>query len=86
MCVAANVFWVPVFYYVLNKQQLVSLKERNLELEGSRQALLKSEAYKDEFVAAVGHELRTPMNAILGFNDVLLENMQLTPKSWKRLG
>lgn len=80
MCVAANVFWVPVFYYVLNKQQLVSLKERNFELEGSRQALLKSEAYKDEFVAAVGHELRTPMNAILGFNDVLLENMQLTPQ------
>jgi len=80
MCVAANVFWVPVFYYVLNKQQLVRLKERNIELEGSRQALLKSEAYKDEFVAAVGHELRTPMNAILGFNDVLLENMQLTPQ------
>ncbi|NBS77309.1 MAG: response regulator [Betaproteobacteria bacterium] len=80
MCVAANVFWVPVFYYVLNKQQLVSLKERNFEFEGSRQALLKSEAYKDEFVAAVGHELRTPMNAILGFNDVLLENMHLTPQ------
>ena len=80
MCVAANVFWVPVFYFVLNKQQLVSLKERNFELEGSRQALLKSEAYKDEFVAAVGHELRTPMTAILGFNDVLLENMQLDPK------
>ena len=80
MCVAGNVFWVPVFYYVLNKQQLISLKERNVELEGSRQALLKSEAYKDEFVAAVGHELRTPMNAILGFNDVLLENMQLTPQ------
>ena len=59
---------------------MVSLKERNFELEGSRQALLKSEAYKDEFVAAVGHELRTPMNAILGFNDVLLENMQLDPK------
>jgi signal transduction histidine kinase len=80
MCVAANVFWVPVFYYVLNKQQLVSLKERNIELEGSRQALLKSEAYKDEFMAAVGHELRTPMNAILGFNDVLLENMHLAPQ------
>ena len=80
MCVAANVFWVPVFYYVLNKQQLISLKERNFELEGSSKALLQSEAYKDEFVAAVGHELRTPMNAILGFNDVLLENMQLEPK------
>ena len=79
MCIAVNVFWVPLFYYVLNKQQLFSLRDRNEELENSRQALLQSEAYKDEFVAAVGHELRTPMNAILGFNDVLLDNMQLTP-------
>ena len=79
MCIAVNVFWVPLFYYVLNKQQLFSLRDRNEELENSRQALLQSVAYKDEFVAAVGHELRTPMNAILGFNDVLLDNMQLTP-------
>ena len=77
MCIAANVFWVPLFYYALNKQQLFNLRERNEELENSRQALLQSEAYKDEFVAAVGHELRTPMNAILGFNDVLLDDMQL---------
>ena len=79
MCIAANVFWVPLFYFALNKQQLSNLRERNAELENSRQALLQSEAYKDEFVAAVGHELRTPMNAILGFNDVLLDDMQLAP-------
>jgi signal transduction histidine kinase/ActR/RegA family two-component response regulator len=80
VCIAVNVFWVPLFYYAQNKKQLLSLKERNLELEKSRSELLQSEAYKDEFVAAVGHELRTPMNAILGFNDVLLEDMQLEAK------
>ncbi len=80
ICIAINVFWVPLFYFAQNKKQLINLKERNLELEKNRLALLQSEAYKDEFVAAVGHELRTPMNAILGFNDVLLTDMQLAPK------
>ena len=80
VCIAVNVFWVPLFYYAQNKKQLINLKERNLELEKNRQTLLQSEAYKDEFVAAVGHELRTPMNAILGFNDVLLKDMQLAPQ------
>lgn len=80
VCIAFNVFGVPLFYYAQNKKQLVNLRERNLELEKSRSELLQSEAYKDEFVAAVGHELRTPMNAILGFNNVLLEDLQLEAK------
>jgi len=29
------------------------------------------QSHKDEFIASVGHELRTPMNAILGLNGVL---------------
>jgi CheY-like chemotaxis protein len=43
-------------------------------------ALLKAQAHKDEFVAAVGHELRTPMNAILGFNGVLREELADQPE------
>jgi signal transduction histidine kinase len=55
-------------------------KKEIWSFEKSRSELLQSEAYKDEFVAAVGHELRTPMNAILGFNNVLLEDLQLEAK------
>jgi signal transduction histidine kinase len=33
--------------------------------------LRQAQAHKDEFIASVGHELRTPMNAILGLNSLL---------------
>ena len=47
------------------------MAQRNADLEQTRLALLQAQSHKDEFIASVGHELRTPMNAILGLNDVL---------------
>ena len=55
------------------KMQAVSL--RNAELETTQAALLDAQNHKDEFIASVGHELRTPMNAILGLNGVLLDEL-----------
>ena len=48
---------------------------RNNELRSTHQALEIAQAHKEEFVAAVGHELRTPMNAILGLNGVLRDQV-----------
>ena len=62
---------VPLLYHVLYTRQLRAVKASNLALEKTRQELTRAEAYKDEFVAGVGHELRTPMNAILGLNELL---------------
>ncbi len=66
-------------YEHLHKLQLRKLQERNEELKRTHQALIDAQAHKDEFVAAVGHELRTPMNAILGFNGVLRRELQDDP-------
>jgi len=76
-CIASNVFFLPLIYHVLSKRQLAHIESRNAELEQTRLALLQSESHKDKFMAAVGHELRTPMNAILGFNDVLRQEVAL---------
>ena len=62
---------IPMMYHGLHRRQIAEVKRGNEALEKARQALIEAESYKDEFVAGVGHELRTPMNAILGFNDVL---------------
>lgn len=59
----------------LHDKQLQQLDLRNKELKSTHEALLKAQAHKDEFLAAVGHELRTPMNAILGFNGVLRQEL-----------
>ena len=61
-----------------NKMQYMS--ERNMELEATQTALLQAQSHKDEFIASVGHELRTPMNAILGLNDVLIDELADEPE------
>ena len=78
ICVASTVFFLPLIYHLLNKRQLADIEQRNTELEQARTELLQSENHKDRFMAAVGHELRTPMNAILGFNDLLRQDEQLS--------
>jgi signal transduction histidine kinase/ActR/RegA family two-component response regulator len=64
----------------LHDQQLQQLQQRNQEIKATHQALLQTQAHKDNFVAAVGHELRTPMNAILGFNGLLREELAGQPE------
>ena len=60
-----------LIYQRIYLNQLEEINERNQELSEARAALLNAESYKDQFLASVGHELRTPMNAILGFNEVI---------------
>lgn len=55
----------------LHSRRMQEVKQRNDELLRLHVSLQTAQAHKDEFVAAIGHELRTPMNAILGLNGVL---------------
>lgn len=73
-------------YEHLHKVQLRKLNQRNEELQATHQALIQAQAHKDEFVAAVGHELRTPMNVILGFNDVLSRELSGDPEQLAVVG
>ena len=68
-------------YKRIYTNQLNEINQRNDELMANRRALLQAESYKDQFLASVGHELRTPMNAILGFNDVIRAELATDQKS-----
>lgn len=52
---------------------------KNKTLEETQQKILQAQAHKDEFIASIGHELRTPMNAILGFNNLLRQELAGNP-------
>ena len=64
----------------MHRMQVDEMDQSNAELELTHQALLRAQAHKDEFIASVGHELRTPMNAILGLNGILRAELASRPE------
>ncbi len=83
--VANKLFVICLAMYVvfvterMHRSQTVEMDESNAELERTHQALIRAQAHKDEFIASVGHELRTPMNAILGLNGILRAELESKP-------
>jgi len=47
------------------------LKEKNIELEGARSVAEKANLAKSDFLSSMSHELRSPLNAILGFAQLM---------------
>jgi PAS domain S-box-containing protein len=55
-----------------------ALQIKNIELEAARATADKANMAKSEFLSSMSHELRSPLNAILGFAQ-LIESGQPTP-------
>ncbi|MBK5274681.1 MAG: response regulator, partial [Desulfuromonadales bacterium] len=47
------------------------LQEKNIELESARSVAEKANLSKSEFLSSMSHELRSPLNAILGFAQLM---------------
>ena len=47
------------------------VQERNIQLENARSIAVKANLAKSDFLSSMSHELRSPMNAILGFAQLM---------------
>jgi signal transduction histidine kinase/CheY-like chemotaxis protein len=66
---------VVILYDILYRKAYGDRLERRVELEQKREELLRASALREQFIANVSHEMRTPMNAILGFNTMLMNRV-----------
>lgn len=62
------------------------VRDANVELEITNDALGRALKARTEFLATTSHEIRTPLNGILGMTQVMLADPQLAPVTRDRLG
>ncbi len=53
------------------------LEIANRELERARRAAVRARVLRDRFAATVSHEMRTPLNLIIGFSEVMVESPEV---------
>ncbi len=55
------------------QETLEAIEVKNIELDLARKDALRSSQIKSEFLANTSHEIRTPINGIIGFTSLLLK-------------
>lgn len=56
------------------QQSLESLEEKNIELSLDKKKTEEKSRQKAELIANMSHDIRTPMNGVIGFTNVLLDS------------
>jgi PAS domain S-box-containing protein len=66
---------------LVNIRDISARKRAEVELAGARDAALESSRLKSAFLANMSHEFRTPLNIILGYNELIGEHLAETRDS-----
>ena len=87
LIVAAILFGGSVFVFIVYRlisnitRRLVENEQREVQLIASQE----SSRTKTSFLSSISHEMRTPMNVILGLNDMALRSQNLPPEVRQQL-
>lgn len=68
LVIALSMLMVFFIYYRMVRQQMK-------ELDNSRKEALRANSAKSEFLSSMSHDIRTPMNAIIGMTEIAMRNV-----------
>ena len=69
MIILITMLIIFIMYYRLSMQQMK-------ELDKKERAAVQANMAKSEFLSSMSHDIRTPMNAIIGMTEIALRNLQ----------
>ncbi len=73
---------ILVFVYdSAHSQSMHTLNRINKRLANASAALKLADSHKDKFLAMVSHDMRTPLNAVIGYLGLMHDNKQLNNES-----
>jgi CheY-like chemotaxis protein len=73
---------ILVFVYdSAHSQSMHALNRTNKRLASASAALQLADSHKDKFLAMVSHDMRTPLNAVIGYLGLMHDNKQLNKES-----
>jgi PAS domain S-box-containing protein len=72
--------------YIGQCQDINKLKQSELVLQAKNEELQKVNAEKDKFFTILAHDLRSPFNSLLGFTQILVEDLsELKPEDIRKM-
>jgi PAS domain S-box-containing protein len=60
----------------IQEQYTTELNAKNQQLEARNREVEKADRHKSEFLASMSHELRTPLHTVIGFSELLSEEIE----------
>ncbi|MCR5347821.1 MAG: response regulator [Fretibacterium sp.] len=86
ICYIILTFDLYVFFFLLEtpaygevEKTLAKLKKAKAMAEEAKEAAMKADAAKSEFLSNMSHEIRTPLTTILGMNEVIIKKYNEGP-------
>ncbi len=72
--VIAMLLYIFFQYFKLFRNQVSELRRMNTEMDAARKEAEHANAAKQEFLSSMSHDIRTPMNAIIGMTSLAMAN------------
>ncbi len=77
----AIIIAILVFYHTQYEHAVNDLERTQQDLRNTEKELTQTLQIRESFIGSVSHALRTPMNAIMGFNSLLLSMVRDKPRA-----